>query len=1041
MASSLPDELADLKQFCIRCEKQPFVRDGNRQNTFTSSGWSLHPECWMTLAEAEEALQRGAKVWHDGKMQPATGIGLLVARSSPETKRPLGGDLDCCRNPNTGLISPWAAAFLQEILPFYTEVSPSGAGLRFFCWGHLPGELDKVFGNGPQDDLSEADKEAILTAKPKAREKLAKGQPAFNGLEIYEANRHLSITGLKLEELCFPLKDIDSTAALSVALREFVTDPAAKRAGKSKLTDKSKSSEGWGRFPALGILDVIDTRGFDERGGQLFGSHPTEGSTTGRNLVVNPAKNLWAWMHNGIDAGGDPWVFLACECGAIPWDQAGTGVLRDSRVVKKTLEHAVKRGLVSEEILEVRTGGPTAARMDLGEALLLAADLKDRTKLSKDPGLPFEAKYIEALAIVKNQNRPEYERVRAILKGLVSVRDLNKKVDDAARELSERAAKEEAKEREEVDPDILAEANRILDEGKGFEYVSNIWQKRHHGDANLGKGLFLSIGAQSCLSSKGVHIHACGPRGSGKSDGAEKGAEEIPAEYLLVGSASPKALYYLGERLPAGSVVYLDDIGWNDQAAQMFKTCTTFYREGATHTVVVDQEIRQFKTAPRIIFWLTTADDQTDEQIRDRLLRIDTTEDPKHTKEVVDFIFDQRKSGAAAFDTKELEVCRAIIYLLKQVFIDVVIPFTDNIRFEGDPRGATIFADLVSSFAVWRHRIRARDSNDAIIACYEDYKDAETFFNAIRGHGDTKYTPSELRVLQAIKDLHGEATREMIMKKTGLSKGGLADLINGRSREGQAKYGLLHKCPALTEEDEGISIQLDDADRTRTSKRKKIYRLPSDYDVLKAYGKTVYLSDETSIKRDYSASSDEFAPSSQEKIESGKDIVRKFVENNNIRESNANEPTLLDESNSEKISRSLQEPKSDELANLEALDCVSSLRTDTDPARTLTNQGDCDEEQQGSGPHPRKNEPTPARLGGGSELTDSSENGAASEQIRIAAISEYGVVGWVDPAKVAAKLRLPLSEVEAWLQANYVPYDRPGGGVGYRQRRAREAGP
>jgi hypothetical protein len=868
----------------------------------------------MTFSEAEEASQRGAKVWHDGKMQPATGIGFLVARSSLEVMRPLGGDIDCCRNPDTGMISPWAAAFLQKILPFYTEISPSGAGLRFFCWGHLPNGLDSVFGNGPQDDLSEADKEAILTAKPKAREKIAKGQPCFNGLELYEANRHLSITGLKLEELCL-LKDGDSTAALSVALNEFVADPAKKEAGKAKLTEKSKNVEGKGRFPALDILDVIDTRGFTESGGQLLGSHPTEGSTTGKNLIVNPAKNNYCWMHNGINAGGDPWVFLACECGAVPWARAGAGVLKDSQTVRATLEHAVKRGLVSSEILDPIPGCSTAANMDLGEALLLVADLKDKDKVKQDPGLPFEAKYIEALAIVKRQNQPEYERVRAILKGLVSVRDLNKKVDGTARELSERAAEEGAKELEEVSPDVIAEANKLLDEGRGFEYAYGAWQKRHHGDENLGKGLFLSIGAQSCISSKGVHVHACGPRGSGKSDGAEKASEAIPESHLMVGSASPKALYYLGERLPAGAVIYLDDIGWNDQAAQMFKTCTTFYREGATHTVVVDQEIKQFKTAPRIIFWLTTADDQTDEQIRDRLLRIDTTETPKHTKEVIDFIFQQRKSGAAAFDSREIEVCRAIISILKQVLLDVVIPFSDNIEFEGDPRGATIFADLVSALAIWRHRIRARDSNGAVIACYEDYKDAEIFFNAIRGHGDTKYTPGELRVLQAIKDLHGEATREMVMAKAGISRGGLADIFNGRSREGQSKYGLLHKCPALTEEDESTQKRIDED--TRQTRRKRVYRLSEDYDIMEAYGKAVYLSDETTIKRTCSSSSLEFAGSSQVKNVVGKEIVRKFVEYNTIRERNTNEPkhrlSPLDENNIFSLTRA----KSGELANLE----------------------------------------------------------------------------------------------------------------------------
>jgi len=713
-------------------------------------------------------------------------------------------------------------------------------------------------------------------------------------------------------------------------------------------------------------------------------------------------------MHNGINAGGDPWVWLACECGAVPWARAGAGVLKDSQVVKKTLEHAVKRGLVSEEVLEPRHGGPTATSMDLGEALLLVADLKDKAKVKQDPGLPFEAKYIEALAIVKKQNQPEYERVRVILRGLVSVRDLNKKVDDEARELSERAAEEGAKELEEASPDVIAEANKLLDEGKGFEYAHGVWQKRHHGDENLGKGLFLSIGAQSCISSKGVHVHACGPRGSGKSDGAEKASEAIPESHLMVGSASPKALYYLGERLPAGAVIYLDDIGWNDQAAQMFKTCTTFYREGATHTVVVDQGIKQFKTAPRIIFWLTTADDQTDEQIRDRLLRIDTTETPKHTKEVIDFIFQQRKSGAAAFDSRELEVCRAIIHLLKQVLIDVVIPFSDNIRFEGDPRGATIFADLVSAFAVWRHRIRARDSNGAIIASYEDYKDAEIFFNAIRGHGDTKYTPGELRVLQAIKDLHGEATREMVMAKADISKGGLADIINGRSRDGQAKYGLLHKCPALTEEDESTQKRIDD--ETRQTKRRKVYRLPDDYDILKAYGKTVYLSDETEIKRTCSSSSLGFAESSQVKNEFGRDIVRKFVEYNTIREKynlRTNHLSLLDEN----IIFSLTGAKSGELANFLPQDSDlpprTLCRTDTNLVRTK----------------PQDNDSEPAN----------------SDKIRAASIAEFGMAGWVDPRKIANALNLPSDEVEAWLQANYAAFERDGGGIGYRQKRTGEA--
>ena len=60
-------------------------------------------------------------------------------------------------------------------------------------------------------------------------------------------------------------------------------------------------------------------------------------------------------------------------------------------------------------------------------------------------------------------------------------------------------------------------------------------------------------------------------------------------------------------------------------------------------------------------------------------------------------------------------------------------------------------------------------------------------------------------------------------------------------------------------------------------------------------------------------------------------------------------------------------------------------------------------------------------------------------QIRAAAISEYGMAGWVDAKKLSHALKLPFPEVEAWLQAHYMAYQRPGGGTGYRQRRAGEA--
>ncbi len=49
----------------------------------------------------------------------------------------VGMDRDDCRNPQTGVIQPWA---LQELaqLPTYTEISPSETGYKQICRGHLP---------------------------------------------------------------------------------------------------------------------------------------------------------------------------------------------------------------------------------------------------------------------------------------------------------------------------------------------------------------------------------------------------------------------------------------------------------------------------------------------------------------------------------------------------------------------------------------------------------------------------------------------------------------------------------------------------------------------------------------------------------------------------------------------------------------------------------------------------------------------------------------------------------------------------------------
>jgi putative DNA primase/helicase len=64
----------------------------------------------------------------------ADGIGYMFVKKNHE----VGGDLDECRDPETGAIAPWAQQLI-DAFDTYTEISPSGTGVHFIAQGNLPG--------------------------------------------------------------------------------------------------------------------------------------------------------------------------------------------------------------------------------------------------------------------------------------------------------------------------------------------------------------------------------------------------------------------------------------------------------------------------------------------------------------------------------------------------------------------------------------------------------------------------------------------------------------------------------------------------------------------------------------------------------------------------------------------------------------------------------------------------------------------------------------------------------------------------------------
>lgn len=374
----LPEEIRALRQFCVRIDKQPYVWD-DKKGDLSPWGWQIETDKWLTFDFAIKLLESETKIYHGGVLWKIDGIGILLVGNGKDEAQLLGGDLDCCRDPETGLISEWAKKKIIDIKPFYTEISKSKCGIRFFVMGRLPNGSKYITGFGPQHELSSETVEHIFKVKPITREKLLKEEPAFNGIEFHESSslykntekysaKHLVLTGWKLPEYCFPKED--RTIAIAKTLEDLVEDKPIKlkhqpidnqsRQSQSQSTgptpewvEEMEETSKQNLLPRLDILKVIgrcvDLDEFTQSGCHLSGSHPL-GSSTGRNLVINPELNIYSYMHYPHRPGGDPWVWLAHECGAAPWDVPGKGLLRNNPAIKNAaIAYAIAQGLVKAE--------------------------------------------------------------------------------------------------------------------------------------------------------------------------------------------------------------------------------------------------------------------------------------------------------------------------------------------------------------------------------------------------------------------------------------------------------------------------------------------------------------------------------------------------------------------------------------------------------------------------------------------------------------------------------------------------------------------
>jgi putative DNA primase/helicase len=125
ITETIPEQLADRPQWVDwRLEE----RDGKQTKVPYTPGTLRRASTtdlmtWRTFSEALET--------YECSEPPYDGIGFVFCSADPF----VGIDLDDCRNPESGEVSPWAQEIINSVREGYVEVSPSGTGVHVIAHG------------------------------------------------------------------------------------------------------------------------------------------------------------------------------------------------------------------------------------------------------------------------------------------------------------------------------------------------------------------------------------------------------------------------------------------------------------------------------------------------------------------------------------------------------------------------------------------------------------------------------------------------------------------------------------------------------------------------------------------------------------------------------------------------------------------------------------------------------------------------------------------------------------------------------------------
>lgn len=393
------------------------------------------------------------------------------------------------------------------------------------------------------------------------------------------------------------------------------------------------------------------------------------------------------------------------------------------------------------------------------------------------------------------QGTPQEEKLKHIQKIQA------KQNDDRLRQIESSRKLDDEVETKQAQGELRDKAIENLKTGDPAEYFLKQYRRLHLGDELVMRLILLTACIQHCDHSFGIQPAADGVKGSGKSSSISSALFLFPQEYVYIGTFSAKALFYAGLR--RGTIVFSDDTIPDDEMIGVLKRAMSAFHEPVRHLTLNKERKEEWKEMPpETVFILTSVGTSIDDQLRDRQVIVPIDKNPELDKQYVEFLEQRALSGESPNAvTKEIEVCREMMRIIKSHRFRVAVPFADKIRFSDDAmssrRAINQFMDYLWGSTILNFQNRKPQEYEGYIqvtATEADFTAANTLFPRSEYQWGLKLSKREKQVFDLIANAGSLGIEESrIVQTLKVDKGGCFRLLHGDKKNNQA--GLVDKAP------------------------------------------------------------------------------------------------------------------------------------------------------------------------------------------------------------------------------------------------------